>query len=144
MRQFGPKSYVTSIVVDWRNFYVDQVRKRLAGTWSPSTTLLPMGGGVDIDAWGESVPAPVRKQADAVRTKILGGWSPFTGEIKDSKGVVRGQGRREDDGRCAVQLGLVDRWRARADDLIPTECVASEGQGLCPGPHQRPGAFGNH
>jgi basic membrane protein A len=89
MRRFGPKSYVTSIVVDWRKFYVDQVRKRLDGTWRPPTTLLPMGGGVDIDPWGESVPPDVRQAADAVRARILGGWSPFTGEIRDSKGAVR-------------------------------------------------------
>jgi basic membrane protein A len=89
MRRFGPKSYVTSIVVDWRKFYVDQVRKRIEGTWTPSTTLLPMGGGVDIDAWGDAVPAAVRAKADAARTKILSGWNPFSGEIKDSKGAVR-------------------------------------------------------
>jgi len=44
---------------------------------------------VDRDAWGESVPEPVRTQADAVRTKMLGGWTPFTGEIKDASGKVR-------------------------------------------------------
>ena len=89
MRRFGPKSYVTSIVVDWRKFYVDQVGKRLAGTWTPSTTILPMGGGVDRDAWGASVPMEVQQKADAVRAKILGGWSPFVGELKDNKGAVR-------------------------------------------------------
>ena len=89
MRAFGPKSYVTSIVCDWNAYYVDQVGKRIAGQWTPSTTILPMGGGIDIDKWGESVPKEVQSKADAVRTKILGGWSPFTGELKDSKGAVR-------------------------------------------------------
>lgn len=89
VRRFGPKSYVTSIVLDWQAFYVEQVRKRLAGAWTPPATLLPMGGGVDVDAWGESVPASVRQAADAVRARIAGGWSPFTGEIRDSKGTVR-------------------------------------------------------
>jgi hypothetical protein len=27
--------------------------------------------------------------ADAARTKILGGWSPFAGEIRDNKGAVK-------------------------------------------------------
>jgi hypothetical protein len=62
---------------------------RLEGKWTPSQTILPMGAGIDRDAWGESVPEEVRKQADAVREKIAGGWSPFVGEIKDSKGNVR-------------------------------------------------------
>jgi basic membrane protein A and related proteins len=88
-RRFGPKAYVSSIVIDFRKFYVDQVRMRLEGKWMPSQTILPMDGGVDRDAWGESVPEDVRKQADAVREKIAGGWSPFIGEIKDSKGNVK-------------------------------------------------------
>ena len=35
------------------------------------------------------MPEEVRKQADAAREKIAGGWSPFVGEIKDSKGNVK-------------------------------------------------------
>ncbi len=69
--------------------YVEQVRLRLAGQWTPPSVLLPMGGGVDVDAWGESVPPEVRKQANAVRAKILGGWSPFVGPLKDNKGTLR-------------------------------------------------------
>ena len=90
VRRYGPKSYVTSIVVDWDKFYVGQVADRLAGKWKgEQKILLPMGGGVDIDKWGESVPAAVRTQADAVRAKMLAGFSPFVGEIKDSDGKVR-------------------------------------------------------
>lgn len=89
IRRYGPNSYVSSIIIDFKKFYVDQVSKRLAGTWTPSETLLQMGSGVDRDAWGEKVPADVAKAADAVRDKIIGGWSPFVGEIKDSTGAVR-------------------------------------------------------
>lgn len=89
MRRFGPKAYVSSVKLDWTKFYVDQVAKRLAGTWEPTGAILPMGSGVDRDAWGETVPEAVAKQADAVREKMLAGFSPFTGEIKDNKGKVR-------------------------------------------------------
>ena len=89
IRRYGPNSYVSSIVLDWKPYYVDQVRKRLAGTWTGSTTLLPMGAGIDRDKWGEKVPEAVQKQADDVRTKIVGGYNPFVGPIKDNKGVVR-------------------------------------------------------
>ncbi len=90
VRRYGAKSYVTSIVVDWDNFYVGQVKERLAGTWKgEQMILLGMGEGVDRDAWGASVPDAVRKQADAVRSKMLGGWTPFVGEIKDIDGKVR-------------------------------------------------------
>jgi basic membrane lipoprotein Med (substrate-binding protein (PBP1-ABC) superfamily) len=89
IRRYGPNSYVSSIVIDFKDFYVDQVAQRLAGKWTPSQTLMGMGKGVDRDKWGEKVPAEVAKAADAVRDKILGGWSPFTGEIKDAKGNVK-------------------------------------------------------
>ena len=48
-----------------------------------------MGEGVDRDKWGEKVPADAAKAADAIRDKIIGGWSPFEGEIKDTKGNVK-------------------------------------------------------
>lgn len=90
MRRFGENSYVSSIVADWNAFYVDQVRQRLEGRWSGgSQSLLDMGAGIDRDAWGKAVPPEVATQADAVREKILGGWNPFSGEIKDSTGAVR-------------------------------------------------------
>ena len=90
VRRYGPKSYVSSIVVDWDKFYVSQAKARIEGTWQGGqSVLLDMGQGVDRDAWGESVPGPVQAQADAVRTKMLGGYSPFVGEIKDAGGKVR-------------------------------------------------------
>jgi basic membrane lipoprotein Med (substrate-binding protein (PBP1-ABC) superfamily) len=89
IRRYGPNSYVSSILIDFKKYYVDQVKKRLAGTWTPEGTIMAMGAGTDRDAWGAKVPAEVAKQADAVRDKIIGGWSPFAGELKDSKGNVR-------------------------------------------------------
>ena len=90
VRRYGPNSYVSSIVVNWNKYYVDQVGARLKGTWKPGQqTLLDMGAGVDRDAWGAKVPEAVAKQADAVRSKMLTGWTPFIGEIKDNNGKVR-------------------------------------------------------
>ncbi|MDE1995855.1 MAG: BMP family ABC transporter substrate-binding protein, partial [Rhizobiaceae bacterium] len=89
IRRYGPNSYVSSVMIDFNKFYVDQVGKRLSGTWTPSDVLFAMGSGVDRDKWGEKVPADVAAAADAVRDKIIGGWSPFAGEIKDSTGKVR-------------------------------------------------------
>lgn len=91
IRRYGPKAYVSSIVLDWKDYYVEQVKKRLAGEWTGGEeTLLPMGKGIDRDAWGERVPADVAAKADAVRDKMLKeGWSPFVGEIKDAEGTVR-------------------------------------------------------
>ncbi|MCL2427862.1 MAG: BMP family ABC transporter substrate-binding protein [Alphaproteobacteria bacterium] len=99
VRRYGPKSYVSSIVVDWRKYYVQQVTDRMKGMWKPGqATLLGMAEGVDRDAWGASVPENVRKAADAARDKMLRGWTPFVGEIKDTNGKVRiAKGQTMDD-----------------------------------------------
>lgn len=90
MRRFGENAYVSSIVPDWKAFYVEQVRQRLEGRWGGGgQTLLDMGAGIDRDAWGQAVPADVAAKADEAREKILGGWSPFTGEMKDGSGNVK-------------------------------------------------------
>ncbi len=89
IRRYGPKAYISSIVVDFSAWYVEQVRRRIAGEWTPTEDILPIGKGVDRDAWGETVPAEAAAQADAIRDKIMGGWSPFEGEIKDAKGNVK-------------------------------------------------------
>lgn len=89
IRRYGPQAYISSIVVDFSAWYVEQVRRRIAGEWTPTEDILPIGKGVDRDAWGETVPAEAAAQADAIRDKIMGGWSPFEGEIKDAKGNVK-------------------------------------------------------
>lgn len=90
LRRYGPNAYVSSMMLDWNAFYVEEVRARLEGKWTGGrTVLLPMGKGTDRDAWGEKVPAEVRARADEVRTKIIGGFNPFAGEIKDVNGKVQ-------------------------------------------------------
>jgi len=90
VRRYGPNSYVSSVIVDWKAFYIDQVGKRLAGTWEPGQAhLLDMGKGIDRGSWGDKVPAAVQKQADAVREKMLKGFNPFVGELKDAAGKVK-------------------------------------------------------
>ena len=90
MRRYGPKSYVSSLMLDWNKFYVNQTQMLLDGKWTGGQkVLLPMGGGIDRDKWGENVPKDVQVAADAVRTKMMGGWTPFVGEMKDTKGKVR-------------------------------------------------------
>jgi basic membrane lipoprotein Med (substrate-binding protein (PBP1-ABC) superfamily) len=90
-RQAAPTKYVSSISVNWNDFYVSEVKAVLDGTWKGNrSVMLQLGKGVDRDAWGPNVPAAVQQQVDAVRTKMLNeGYSPFVGPIKDSKGNVK-------------------------------------------------------
>jgi basic membrane protein A and related proteins len=90
MRRFGPQSYVSSVMLDWKKYYVDQVSSLVAGTWQGGAMdSLPLGAGVDRDAWGDKVPPDVRRKCDAMRDKIMGGFNPFIGPMKDSAGVQR-------------------------------------------------------
>jgi basic membrane protein A len=90
MRRYGPNAYVSSVLLNWNDFYVSEVRAFLDGTWTGGRYVsLPLGHGVDRDAWGQNVPTDVQTQVDAVREQILGGWSPFVGPISDASGTVR-------------------------------------------------------
>ena len=90
MRKFGSHAYVSSIVLDWKKYYVEQVSSLVAGTWQGGAMdSLPMGAGVDRDGWGDRVPKDVREKCDGVRAKIMAGFNPFTGPLKDTRGVER-------------------------------------------------------
>ena len=102
MRRSGPDAYVSSLLLDWSPFVVAQIGRRLAGGWSAGPgTLLPVGHGVDRDRWGRTVPPEVGAMADAVRARIVGGWNPFAGEIRDASGRIRvPRGQNMDDAAC--------------------------------------------
>ncbi|WP_336764043.1 BMP family ABC transporter substrate-binding protein [Asaia sp. VD9] len=89
MRQFGPEAYVSSVVLDFVDYYRDIITARLAGRWRPEGKFLTLGHGVDRDRWGARVPLAVQREADAARDRMLAGWSPFTGPIRDSSGKLR-------------------------------------------------------
>jgi len=90
-RAAAPTKYVSSVSLNWKDFYIAEVQAFLDGTWKGDrSVLLPMGKGVDRDKWGPNVPAEVQAQVDAVREKMMSGsFNPFVGPIKDTKGVVR-------------------------------------------------------
>lgn len=92
IRRFGPNAYVSSILLDWGPFYVSEVEAYLNGTWEGNRmVLLPLGGGVDRDEWGQNVPQEVRDQVDVVRERrmINEDYNPFVGPIYDAEGNLR-------------------------------------------------------
>jgi basic membrane protein A and related proteins len=90
-RRAAPTKYVSSVALNWDDFYTSEAKALLDGTWQGNRfVLLPLGQGVDRDAWGPNVPKDVQEKVDAVREKMLNeGYNPFKGPIKDSKGQVR-------------------------------------------------------
>ncbi|XXK29849.1 BMP family ABC transporter substrate-binding protein [Rhodobacteraceae bacterium nBUS_24] len=89
-RKHGPDAYVSSVMLDWDVFYVNEFRNRIEGKWTGNRTeLLALGNGVDRDEWGQAVPQAARDAGDAAREKILAGWNPFSGSMKDNTGAQR-------------------------------------------------------
>ena len=90
MRRHGPNAYVSSVRLDWDQYYLDNVKRRVEGTWEGGgVDLLPLGGGVDRDSWGQNVDPEIAAQVDAFREKMMNGHSPFVGPIYDNTGELR-------------------------------------------------------
>jgi len=90
-RAAAPTKYVSSVYLDWNNFYVSEVEALLNGAWVGNReVILALGAGVDRDQWGPNVPLEVQQQVDAIREKMLNeGFNPFVGPITDTAGAVR-------------------------------------------------------
>ena len=90
MRRSGSDAYISSLLLDWSPTVVAQIGRRLDGSWTAGPgMLLPVGHGVDRDRWGRTVTPDAAAAADAVRARIVGGWNPFQGEIRDAGGRIR-------------------------------------------------------
>jgi basic membrane lipoprotein Med (substrate-binding protein (PBP1-ABC) superfamily) len=90
MRRFGPEAYVSSVVLDWNDYYIEQVGALLNDAWEPKAELLPIARGVDRDEWGKNVPQDVRDQVDEVRDRMINeDLNVFVGPIYDTEGELR-------------------------------------------------------
>ncbi len=89
MGKFVGDSVLASAVWEWSTYYIDTIQKALDGTWK---THEYWGGLKDnvvrLSSLSSKVPASVVAEVEAARKKILGGWSIFTGPIKDQSGKV--------------------------------------------------------
>lgn len=103
IRKFGPDAYVNTYQLEWGDFYIEQTRKVLDGTWKAETQvhLLPLSLGT----WGDKVPQNVQDAVAAAKTKIDGGFNPYTGPLTDTKGTVR---LKEGETLSPVQAYAID------------------------------------
>jgi basic membrane protein A len=92
MSKYGPHSQLTANTENWSDYYVDEIRKVMAGTWT--------GGRQTADGIKEkmvvltplnkSVPSDVARLFEERKRDIADGkLKPFVGPLKDSTGVVR-------------------------------------------------------
>ena len=119
MARYGPHAQLTANTEDWGGYYIDEVKKVIAGSWTGARHTI---GGVKegmivLTPLNPSVPKDVaglfeeRKQAIAA-----GRVNPFAGPIKDSAGTTKvGAGTALTE----AQLMSMDWYVAGVEGSVP-------------------------
>ncbi len=91
MSKFGPKTNLTSVVMNWGGYYTKVVEDVLAGRWKPENVLGGLREGmIKMQPLNSAVPADVRDKVAKLGEEIAAGrLNPFTGPITDQEGKVR-------------------------------------------------------
>jgi len=92
MSRFGPRAHLTANTQNWGVYYIDEVKKVLAGTWTGGRQVRwgIKEGLVVLSPLNPSVPAPVAKVFEARKQAIIEGTlHPFAGPLKDNSGKLR-------------------------------------------------------
>jgi simple sugar transport system substrate-binding protein len=92
MRKYGPHSELTANTENWGGYYIDEVRKLMAGTWTGGRHTI--GGIKDnmvvLTPLNPSVPPDVAKLVETRKQSIVNGTlTPFAGPVKDNTGKLR-------------------------------------------------------
>lgn len=92
MSKYGPHAHLTANTENWGVYYIDEVNKQLAGTWTGgrNTRWGIKEGMVVLSPLNPAVPAAVAKLFEARKQAIVNGkLLPFAGPLKDNSGAVR-------------------------------------------------------
>jgi len=91
MKTFAPNAQLTAILDVWDSYYIQRTQDVLEAKWQSQSIWWGIKEGmVKMAPYGAAVPENVRQEADAVRDAIISGARhPFTGPIKDQKGMLR-------------------------------------------------------
>src|SRR5580704_14266428 len=92
MSKYGPHAQLTANTENWSDYYIDEVRKVMAGTWTGGrhiayglkenmVVLMPLNKSVP--------PETARLFEEKKRAIIDGALSPFSGPLKDNTGAVK-------------------------------------------------------
>ncbi|MGZ9711052.1 BMP family ABC transporter substrate-binding protein [Glaciimonas sp. GNP009] len=91
MAKYGPKAHLTANTENWGVYYIQEVKRELAGTWKPEQTLWGIKENlVVLSPLNASVPADVSKLFNDKKKDIVDGkLVPFAGPLKDNTGSVK-------------------------------------------------------
>ena len=91
MLKFGPKTNLTSVTMDWDQYYIAETKAAIAGSWKSGDTWGGLKSGmVKLGPLNAAVPDPVKAEVAAAQAKIEAGTLlPFAGPLKDQTGAVK-------------------------------------------------------
>jgi basic membrane protein A and related proteins len=92
MAKYGPRAHLTANTENWGIYYIDTVKKLMAGTLTGNrhTAWGIKEGMVELSSLNKSVPAEVAKLfADKKQAIVDGKLAPFAGPIKDNLGMLK-------------------------------------------------------
>jgi simple sugar transport system substrate-binding protein len=92
MSKYGPTAQLTANTENWADYYIDEVRKVMAGTWSGGrqTANGIKENMVVLTPLNKSVPADVARLFEEKKRAIIDGkLLPFAGPIKDNAGETK-------------------------------------------------------
>lgn len=92
MSKYGPRAELTANTQNWGGYYIDEVRKVLAGTWTGDrkTAWGLKEKMVELTPLNKSIPPEVMKLFEDRKQAITSGqFQPFTGPVTDSAGRIK-------------------------------------------------------
>jgi simple sugar transport system substrate-binding protein len=92
MSKYGPNSQLTANTENWTDYYIDEVRKVMAGTWTGGrqTAYGIKENMVVLTPLNKSIPPAVARLFEEKKRDIMDGkLLPFAGPLKDNTGVLR-------------------------------------------------------
>ena len=90
LSRVGPKTCVTSVVMDWNAYYLARVKAALEGSWASVDTWDGVAAGmIRMAPLAAGVPGAARAAVEARQAEIVAGKPVFVGPIRDQAGVVR-------------------------------------------------------
>src|SRR5258706_14855566 len=87
-RVLAPKGWITGLGFNWGPYMTETAQQVMAGTFKGRMVRYGLKEQILVLApFGDAVPEPVRQEVSAAAAKIAGGFTPFTGPIKDNTGA---------------------------------------------------------
>jgi basic membrane protein A and related proteins len=101
MKEFGPDARLSSIIDNWKPYYIARVQAVIDGTWVSTDTWDGIGPGMTkIGEFSDKIPADIQAEAQAISDAIAAGQlHPFTGPLNKQDGSAwLAEGETADDG----------------------------------------------